>query len=128
MWLFFFFWSISGPNEKMQSKNKQTNKTSNNNWRMARSLQKGPLENLSKAAKKFMRHLSLALPFTDWCSYCPRWSMISLHFRFLRAGLSVLFFPTWLIQPRTTQKQIYWFNTTIYFNQIVIAFRHSTRD
>lgn len=32
---------------------------------MARSLQKGPLENLSKAAEKFMRHLSLALPFVN---------------------------------------------------------------
>lgn len=32
---------------------------------MASSLQKGPLENLSKAAEKFMRYLSLALPFIN---------------------------------------------------------------
>ena len=32
---------------------------------MASSLQKGPLENLSKAAEKFMRYLYLALPFIN---------------------------------------------------------------
>ena len=119
----FFFLSISGPNKKMQSRKKK-------NWRIARrclfkrDLWRTCLKQLRNSWDTFLGSYFHKL----WCSYCPRWSTISLHFRFLRAGLSVLFFPTWLIQPWTTQKQIYWFNTTMYFNQIVIAFRHWTRD
>ena len=48
----FFFWSISGPNKKMQSRKKKKKLKDSKEM----SLQKGPLENLSKAAEKFMRY------------------------------------------------------------------------